>query len=241
MGFQVAAELRSCRGTCEGLLEIGDRQAEGTGGGRGDAGLDDELFEPDLVRQRRRNGLQVLGDPFAPHGAPQHLTVPHQQAGLRPHHPPHEAQPHRQRGDLGGRVLGPTPCGGVATATIPGQPAGSLVRYRLEASQGGLVGTWPRQGDGARYRGTTVARPAPSALPTFELFMPDDVYGVMANDLSLSGDDGYPVVLAFRGEVFDSSKIRVKGQTSRFFPKKKFKVILAPGYEIDDDLWFGQR
>lgn len=125
--------------------------------------------------------------------------------------------------------------GGTATAVIPGQPAGSLVRYRLAAQEGDRVGTWPRQGDGAAYRGTTVAEPAASGLPTFDIFMPDDVYAAMAADLTLGGDDGYPMVFAFEGEVYDNTKIRVKGQVSRFFPKKKFKIILAPGYEIDDD------
>lgn len=124
---------------------------------------------------------------------------------------------------------------GVASATIPGQAAGALVRYRMRATSGDRVGTWPRQGDGATYRGTTVARPAPSPLPTFEVFMADETYQVMVNDLTLRGDDGYPMVLAYEGQVFDNARIRVKGQVSRQFPKKKFKVILPPGYTIEDD------
>lgn len=127
--------------------------------------------------------------------------------------------------------------GGVATASIPGQAAGQLVRYRLEATRSGKTGTWPRQGDGANYRGTTVAQGARSALPTFELFMPDDVYNTMIKDLSLSGDDGYPLVVAFDGQVFDNARIRVKGQSSRGHPKKKLKVILPPGYELEHDLF----
>lgn len=127
--------------------------------------------------------------------------------------------------------------GGVATAAIPGQAAGQLIRYRLHAIGNGLTGTWPRQGDGANYRGTTVAQPDRSALPTFELFMPDNVYDAMIRDLSLSGDDGYPTVVAFRGEVFDNARIRVKGQSSRGHPKKKLKVVLPAGYELESDLF----
>ena len=57
----------------------------------------------------------------------------------------------------------------------------------------------------------------------------------MVADTSLSGDDGYPLVLAYRGQVFDNAKIRVKGQSSRHWPKKKLKVILAPGQELEDE------
>jgi len=132
-----------------------------------------------------------------------------------------------------------TVAGGVASATIPGQPAGTLVRYRLRAwnAVGNRVGDWPRQGAGSLYDGTTVARPAPSNLPTFEMFMPDDMYRTMIADTSLSGDDGYPVVIAFDGHVFDNARVRVKGQSSRFWTKKKLKVILAPGQELDSELF----
>ena len=128
--------------------------------------------------------------------------------------------------------------GGTASATIPGQAAGTLVRYRLAATEGGRTGTWPRQGDGSFYTGTTVARPAPSALPLFEFFMDDGTYATMVADLDLSGDDGYPMTFAYKGEVFDNALIRVKGQVSRNFPKKKFKVILPPGHVIDDEEMF---
>ena len=121
------------------------------------------------------------------------------------------------------------------SASIPGQAAGALVRYRLEATTDGRVGTWPRQGDGARYWGTTVARSVATNLPLFEFFMPDFDYAIMEKDLSLGGDEGYPMVFAYGGQIFDNTKIRVKGQASRYFPKKKFKIILPPGYELEDD------
>ncbi|HRE00308.1 MAG TPA: lamin tail domain-containing protein, partial [Ilumatobacteraceae bacterium] len=85
---------------------------------------------------------------------------------------------------------------GTIAATIPGQDAGALVRYRLDAvSPDGVPGTWPRQGDGSGYWGTTVAQPAASALPTLQWFMPDDVYHQAYDDITLSGDDGYPAVV----------------------------------------------
>ncbi len=124
---------------------------------------------------------------------------------------------------------------GVVSATIPGQPAGSLIRYRLTASRSGRHGHWPRQGDGSDYVGTTVARSIATDLPVFEIFMPDNEFSTMAADLSLRGDDGYPMVFAYEGQVFDKARIRVKGQTSRTFPKKKFKIILPEGYDLQDD------
>lgn len=127
---------------------------------------------------------------------------------------------------------------GTATATIPGQDAGALVRYRLVAhAASGAVGTWPRQGDGSTYAGTTVARPAASGLPRFEWFMEDDVYERAARDVTLTGDDGYPLVFAYEGQVFDNARVRVKGQISRLFPKKKWKVILPAGHVLDAPLF----
>lgn len=124
---------------------------------------------------------------------------------------------------------------GLASAAIPGQSAGALVRYRLVAANGAGTGTWPRQGDGAGWAGTTVARATATTLPTFEFFMFDGTYAAMVADLSLSGDDGYPMVFAYNGQVFDNAKMRVKGQVSRNFPKKKFKIILPAGHVLEDD------
>ncbi|MDW3213798.1 MAG: CotH kinase family protein [Ilumatobacteraceae bacterium] len=145
----------------------------------------------------------------------------------------------RYRLGFGPEIVVPmTVTGGVATGTIPGQSAGSLVRYRLTSSKGGRTGSWPRQGDGSTYRGTTVARSVDTELPLFEIFMPDDDFETMAADITLSGDDGYPMVFAYEGQVFDNARIRVKGQVSRTFPKKKFKIILPFGYDLEDDELF---
>ena len=118
---------------------------------------------------------------------------------------------------------------GRVSAAIPGQAPGELIRYRLTASRSGRRGHWPRQGDGSGYAGTTVARTVDTDLPVFGIFMPDGDFATMAADLSLRGDNGYPMVFAYEGQIFDNARIRVKGQTSRTFPKKKFKIILPPG------------
>ena len=124
--------------------------------------------------------------------------------------------------------------GTTATASIPGQAAGALVRYRLASLSptNGTTGTWPRQGDGATYTGTTVATSVTSRLPRFEWFISDATYAQAASDLTLTGDDGYPCVFAYNGTIFDGSKARVKGQVSRLFPKKKWKMVLPAGHTL---------
>lgn len=131
---------------------------------------------------------------------------------------------------------------GRLTASIPGQAAGALVRYRLvdtsrpdaqrRTEAVGERAIWPRSGDGSYYTGTTVATPTTSKLPRFEWFMEDATYLQAYNDLTLTGDNGYPAVFAYNGVIFDNARVRVKGQVSRSFKKKKWKFILPAGYEL---------
>jgi hypothetical protein len=124
--------------------------------------------------------------------------------------------------------------------TVPGQPAGSLVRFRLVAETDGRTGTWPRQGDGSRYLGTVVTSEADTALPRLQWFMPDDEYDKAYADRGLYRDEGYDMVLAYDGVVFDNARIRIKGQQSRGNDKKKWKVVLPPGHVWDEpDLFPG--
>jgi len=138
--------------------------------------------------------------------------------------------------DFGDEVVVPAEVAdGVVSVTVPGQAAGALVRFRLIGTGAGGEGSWPRQGDGAKYGGTVVlSGPAePSALPRFQMFMPDDVYAQASRDTSLHGDEGYPVVFAFEGEIYDNSTIRIKGNQARTNNKKKWKVMLPAGHDWD--------
>jgi hypothetical protein len=126
--------------------------------------------------------------------------------------------------------------GGRVSASIPSQPPGSLVRFRLIGETiDGAVGSWPREGDGMRYAGTVVAEPDADTtpLPRLQWFMPDAVWEAASADRFASGDDGYPVVLALDGVVFDNATVRIKGNQARFNKKKKWKIRLPAGHHWD--------
>lgn len=116
-------------------------------------------------------------------------------------------------------------------ADIPAQPAGSLVRYRIIGTSVAGEGTWPRQGDGMKYHGTVVQSPAESQLPRLQWFVTEKNYDKIYNDRDLYGDNGYPTVIAYNGEVFDNALMRIRGNQSRLNQKRKWKIVLPPGYE----------
>lgn len=117
------------------------------------------------------------------------------------------------------------------TGSIPAQSDGSLVRYRLSANGQFSQGTWPRSGDGMVYHGTVVTSNADTLLPRLQWFVEDEYYNQIYNDRDLYGDDGYPTVISFDGEVFDGSLIRIRGNQSRLNQKRKWKIVLPPGHE----------
>jgi spore coat protein CotH len=117
------------------------------------------------------------------------------------------------------------------TGSIPAQLDGSLVRYRLSADGQFSQGAWPRNGDGMVYHGTVVTSTADTLLPRLQWFVEDEYYDQIYNDRDLYGDNGYPTVIAFDGEVFDGSLMRIRGNQSRLNQKRKWKIVLPPGYE----------
>lgn len=124
---------------------------------------------------------------------------------------------------------------GTISAVIPGQVAGSLVRFRLIGRGAGSEGTYPRQGDGSVYTGTVVAGEpdAPTSLPRLQWFMPDEVYDLARFETTLHGDEGFSAVFAYDGEIMDNVTIRVKGNQARSNKKKKWKVMLPAGHTWD--------
>lgn len=120
---------------------------------------------------------------------------------------------------------------GVYGATIPGQPAGTLVRYRIEAS--GTVGDmrFPRIDDTVTYTGTAVIEPSLSSnLPILQWFMdPVDYAAAIAHKHT---DDTESAVLYFDGTVYDGVETRVRGQSAREWAKPPWKFFFPQGHNF---------
>ena len=124
--------------------------------------------------------------------------------------------------------------GDVWEATVPGQEAGSLVRYRIDSD----VATAPFEGDTINYLGVVVADPdvADNSLPVLQWFVDPDQFDELVTDL-FETNTKIPAVIAYGDQVIDNAEVRIRGNASRFADKKSFKVELPSGYEID----FGDR
>ena len=122
---------------------------------------------------------------------------------------------------------------GVYAATLAGQAAGLLVRYRIDATLGTTAYSLPASDDASHYTGYTVANPAvASQLPVFEWFMADAVYNdLLANHRfdDLQGD----AVIVYNGVVYDGAKMNIRGQFTRSAAKVQWKVEMPPGHNLD--------
>lgn len=122
---------------------------------------------------------------------------------------------------------------GVYGATIPGQAAGRLIRYRIDASAQGTALAYPAVGDTIRYVGVVVKNPAvTSSLPVIEWFMSDAVYNDLLANHRLDDVTG-PAVITYNGTVYDGAEMRVRGNTSRTEAKVSWKIDMAKGYPLD--------
>ncbi len=116
---------------------------------------------------------------------------------------------------------------GTYGATLAAQPAGTLLRYRVLASNGSGAASLPRDGAARPRFASLVARPAPtSELPLVDWYLdPDDYAHLVANKDS----NGYvPAVVAVEGEVWDGAEVRVSGHT-RDLRKLSFKFKMPKG------------
>jgi len=116
---------------------------------------------------------------------------------------------------------------------IPGQPAGTLVRYRIEGRGPGALGdtTFPRDDDTATYTGTAVIDPAlNSNLPILQWFMdPADYAAALGHK---NTDDTEPCVLYYDGTVYDAVQTRVRGQSAREWVKPPWKFFFPQGHNF---------
>lgn len=125
-----------------------------------------------------------------------------------------------------------TRTGTVFEASLPGQAASTLVRIRVEATGPAGSASWPRSDDTVTYGGFVVRDPAVStALPLFQWFMAPDRYQAAIDHRHT--DDLEPAVFYYDGVLYDNVQVRVKGQSSRDFPKNHWKFKFPRGHDFD--------
>ncbi len=115
---------------------------------------------------------------------------------------------------------------------LPGQDGGSLVRFRIEATNGDGTTSVPSQDDTQNYKGYVVDDGTVSAIPVFRWYTADADFTDLTTN-HLSDDEFVPAVVAIGDQVFDNSRVRVKGGSSVNFPKRKYKFELPAGYTIN--------
>jgi len=123
--------------------------------------------------------------------------------------------------------------GVVYSATIPGQAAGDLVRYRVDVDDGTETASEPPFGDSINYEGIVVLDPGvDSAVPVIEWFMEDAVYDDLLANHRFDDVTGQAVV-SHNGVVWDNVQMRVRGGLSRNFDKASWKVEFPSGHLFD--------
>lgn len=122
---------------------------------------------------------------------------------------------------------------GVFAATIPGQSAGRLVRWRIDAALGSTTFSLPVAGDTINYQGLVVQDPAlQTQLPVLSWFMDDSVYNdILANHRY--DDVSGPAVVAYGDQVIDNVAMRIRGQSTRAAKKVNWKIELPSGHLLD--------
>ena len=90
--------------------------------------------------------------------------------------------------------------GGRFSADVPGQAAGSLVRYRIEAPQGL---SHPKESDSRGYEGYVVKSPGlDTDLARLQWFIDESDFEEMLGTSRFDRDRLFPAVVVFNGTVF---------------------------------------
>jgi hypothetical protein len=121
---------------------------------------------------------------------------------------------------------------GVYGATIPAQTASTLVRFKVEATNTDGVFSSPSVDNSMNYHGYMVQDPSvTSNAPIINWFMDDADYNdMLANHVQ--DDAKIPTVIVYGNDVYDNSEIGIRGEISRTYSKKGYKVWLPSGYMI---------
>ena len=127
-----------------------------------------------------------------------------------------------------------TPNDGIFSFNIPGQSAGDLIRYKITATNATTSVTNPPNGDGMNYRSFIVEDGQTATLPIVRWYIEDDDFEDMT--VTYVNDKVYfDAVIAIGDKVYDNTKVRLKGESSRSYPKKKFKFELPTGYTVQPE------
>jgi hypothetical protein len=123
---------------------------------------------------------------------------------------------------------------GVYAATVPGVPAGQLVRYRIDVASGSSTAAYPPAGDSRRYDGVVATDPEQDSAryKVLEWFMSDADYADLLANHRCDGVDA-PAVVAWQGKVFDGALMHIRGQSSCTDAKVKWDVTLPKGHLVD--------
>ena len=116
-------------------------------------------------------------------------------------------------------------------ASIPGQIAGTLVRYKIIATNNDGDWSYPGSDDTTNYLAYVVDDGQTADIPIFRWYMdPVDFDDMTTNHLY--DKQKFKAVIAVGDQVIDNVSIRVKGQSSVGYPKRKYKFELPKGYSL---------
>jgi|GEM_PF-5880009 len=120
---------------------------------------------------------------------------------------------------------------GVYGALLPAQPVGTLIRYRLDAS--GPTGTmgFPRDDDTVLYTGAYLAPAVATDLDVFHWLIDPAAYEAALAHYATNQPE--PAYLYHAGVLYDGVQVRVRGQSSRQWPKKHWNFSFAEGHRFD--------
>jgi CotH kinase protein/Lamin Tail Domain/Fibronectin type III domain len=117
------------------------------------------------------------------------------------------------------------------SATIPGSAAGTLIRYRVEATNASGTNRSPRADDTVNFRGVVVQDGITSAIPVFRWFIADADYNAIIGQPTQ--DIIRPAVLAYGTTVYDNVLVNIRGQGSETSVKPNWKFEMPQGHDFD--------
>jgi hypothetical protein len=120
---------------------------------------------------------------------------------------------------------------GIYGGEIPAQIAGTMVRYRVSATNGNGTVTIPGNDDSIKYLGYSVNDGTSYAIPEVRWYIDPNDYTEMTTN-HLNDDQQFPAIVAVGDQFFDGAQVRVKGESSTSFPKRKYKFDLPSGYTL---------